>query len=115
MMIPDFASLIRATRASASITKTSLRPYCRQPWHGRKSGLAGIATHDGLALGIAQHVLDIVEAIGRQLLDCVDHALRTATAVRAHNLRRHRQSLLLVRHQRLAWTTPCASGPATTA
>src|SRR5882724_6703077 len=39
---------------SAGTTLRELRPYRRQPRHGREAGLAGIATHDGLALGITQ-------------------------------------------------------------
>src|SRR6266850_487499 len=62
----------------------------------RKAGLGGIAAHDRLALGVAQHLLDVSESIRRQLLDRVDHALGAAAAVRAHDLRRHRQALLLI-------------------
>src|SRR5690349_1137422 len=79
-----------------------LRPHRREPRHCRKPGLAGIATHDRLALRIAQHVLDIVKTIGRELLDRVDDAFRSAAPVRADDLRRHRQPFLIVGHQRLA-------------
>src|SRR5258707_14552276 len=92
---PWIASSLRSSRNDDC---RLLRAHCRQPRHGREAGLAGIATHDGFALGIAQHVFDIVEAIGRQLLDRVDHAFGAAAAVRAHDLRRHRQSLLLTRY-----------------
>src|ERR1019366_8474601 len=60
----------------------------------------------------AQHVLDIVEAVGRQLLDRVDHAFRAAAPVRAHDLRRHRQSLLLIGYQRLTGRLERASASA---
>src|ERR1700676_1264047 len=80
----------------------SLRPHRRQSRHRGKPGLAGIAAHDGFALRIAQHVLDIVKTVGRELLDRVDDAFRAAAPVRAHDLRRHRQALLLVGHQSLS-------------
>src|ERR1700692_4998490 len=79
----------------ARFAQPTLRPHRRQSRHGRKTGLAGIAAHDGLALRITQHVLDIIKTVGRQLLYRVDHALGAATAVRTDDLRRHRQPLLL--------------------
>src|SRR5580704_2404423 len=63
-----------------------LRAHRRQPWPGRReSCLGGIAAHDGFALGVAQHRLDIGKTIGRQLLDSVDHLLRATAPVRAHD------------------------------
>src|ERR1700682_4204710 len=62
--------------SSHACLSVSLPPHRRKPRHRRKAGLAGIAAHNGLALRIAQHVLDIIEAVGRQLLDRVDDVFR---------------------------------------
>ena len=47
-----------------SVKHIYLRPHRRQSRHRRKSGLGGIAAHDGFALGVAQHLLDIGEPSG---------------------------------------------------
>ena len=54
--------------------------------HG-EAGLLGVAADDRLAVGVGQHRLDVVEAVGRQPLDRVDDALGTALAVGVDDLR----------------------------
>src|SRR5712672_1978939 len=61
----------------------------------------GIAAHDRLALLERQHVVDAAEAVGGARLDRVDHALGPAGAVHPHDLRGHRQALLLVHPERV--------------
>ena len=99
------AAASRRISARAFVTaRTAAKPQRRRG----KARLRSVAAHDGFALGVAQHLFDIGEAVRRQLLDGVDHAFRAAAAVRAHDLRRHRQALLLVGHQRLARMFRCA-------
>src|SRR3954449_2603952 len=62
----------------------------------REPGLRGVALDDRGALGVGQDGIDVLEAVGRQALHCVDAALRASGAVRAHDRGGRRQPLLLV-------------------
>src|SRR5436853_192095 len=67
----------------------------------RKSGELGVAFDDGFALGVGEHVVDVVEAVWGAALDLVDHALGPTLAVVAHDLGRLRQPVRLVGRQRV--------------
>src|SRR6516165_1101002 len=62
----------------------------------RKARRRSIAAHDSLALLEREHVVNADEAVGSARLHRVDHPFRAALPVHAHDLRRHRQALLLV-------------------
>src|SRR4051795_5446394 len=66
----------------------------------REPGLRGVALDDRGALGVGQDGIDVLEAVGRQALHCVDDALRASGAVRAHDRGGPRQPILLVAAQR---------------
>jgi len=63
------------------------------------------------ALAVAENLVDIGEAVGA-ICSTRRSRLRGAAAVRAHDLRRHRQPLLLIGHQRLARMPARASASA---
>src|SRR5208337_3187681 len=67
----------------------------------RKSRLARVALHDRFALGMAQHAVDEFEAGRGAFLHLVDHPLRSALAIEAHDLGGLGQAVELVFVQRL--------------
>ena len=70
-------------------------------WLCVNPALPRVALDDRLALGVAEHAVDKFEPRGSELLDFVDHALRSALAVEAHDLGGLGEPLRFVVMQRL--------------